>query len=1636
MRLFLALVFVLFGFSAFAQDAAEEESFFINFVENQLSTPDRQIEISGIEGALSSDATIELITIADREGIWLRIVNARIDWNRSALLRRRLEIESLTAESIEVLRQPLPEEGLPSPEAAEFQVPELPLTIILERLAVPSITFDEDVFGLAAELAVEGRLRLAEGSLDTALEIRRLDGPGGQLTLDASYSNETEILDVDLALSEPENGVVANLLNIQGRPPVSLTLAGTGPLGETDLALTLDVAGERVLTGTTQLRRQPEGLAFSANVEGSIAPLIPARFREFFGASTALQAGGVFKDGGGLLLDTLALGSAALTLDASLETSADGFLQRLTLDATIDDVGTETIVLPVPGGETTVQSARLNVAYGVGGDEEWTGSLDIVDLTTADFAADSVALTFGGLAQNINQPVERRITFDVDGLVSGIVAERADVAEALGDELRLDVEGEWSAGTPISLARALLAGNGLELLLSGQIADYAFSGDINVEASSIAPFSGLAGRELSGSLDLAAQGQVRPLTGAFDLVLDGEASELRIGNSAVDNLLDGTTTIAGRIERGEEGLEADELRIANEQITLTADGTFATGAADFGFDFTLGDLALVTDRAQGRLTASGRAAGSEGLVGITLAAEVASGSLVGKPLTDAILAFKGTRTENAIEGQIAGSAFVDGVRIELSSAIAQQGGETRLADLGLNAGGTSLEGYLTRTEAGLFQGELALDSAEISTAAALLLVEASGSARAQISLDAEGERQDAEIDATVADLQVQGVEIGSAEIEAAVEDLFGVPVIEGSTSASDVSVAGIDIATLQATANRSGQTTNFTAEATLENGAAASVAGSLTPVDGGYRVTLERAVLSRGELSARLVEPTSLVVAGQDIGLAGLMLEVGGGRLTIDGEIADTLDLDVTIAELPLEIANTIRPDLELGGVVNGTATVGGTRAAPVVAFDLTGRSISAAALRQAGIESLTIDAEGSTTGERLTFSATVASPEGLRASVQGSVPLDGEGELDLDVDIGALPLEIVNAIRPELDLSGILDGTAAVGGTVEAPSIAFDVSGRSISAAALRQAGIQSLAVEAEGTSTLDTLTIAATATSPQGLRVSAEGSVPIGGDGSLALNVDLESFPLAALNTLAPRQDLSGTVTGSARVTGSLAAPEATFDLSGSGISAAPLAAAGVGPLQVSAAGRYAGEAIELDSASATGPEGLRLSASGRIPVSGAGLGVSVTGQAPLSLANRFLAERGAQVSGRISLDATVTGSLRDPSFNGSFSTSGAEFIDPLTNIRLRNIVINGSIDGQTVVLTAASGSLAAGGSVSASGTITLNPQAGFPADLRITLDQARYADGNLVAATLTGGLSLTGALARGPLLSGAVTIERAEIMVAEGLGGRATLIDVEHIAPPPGVVATLERARADDGTPTPSGRPSVVRLDVLVSAPNQIFVRGRGLDAELGGEVRLTGPLTDIMPVGAFELIRGRLSILGERITFDEGTVTLVGDLDPLLNFVARVESDDITVFITVSGRASELDISFSSEPQLPEDEVLARLIFDRGIGELSAFQVAQLALAAAELAGGGDTSLLGSLREATGLDDLDIITNEEGNAAVRAGRYIQDNVYLGVEAGAGGATRATINLDITEDLKARGAVGSDGESSLGLFYEKDY
>ena len=144
------------------------------------------------------------------------------------------------------------------------------------------------------------------------------------------------------------------------------------------------------------------------------------------------------------------------------------------------------------------------------------------------------------------------------------------------------------------------------------------------------------------------------------------------------------------------------------------------------------------------------------------------------------------------------------------------------------------------------------------------------------------------------------------------------------------------------------------------------------------------------------------------------------------------------------------------------------------------------------------------------------------------------------------------------------------------------------------------------------------------------------------------------------------------------------------------------------------------------------------------------------------------------------------------------------------------------------------------------------------------------------------------------------------------------------------------------------------------------------------------------------------------------------------------------VTVSGPADSPRFSFTSVPALPEDEVLAQLIFGRSMSNLSPLQIAQLAEAAAQFAGvGGSTSLLENLRSKIGVDDLDIRTDEKGGTSIAVGKYLNDRTYFSIEKGdRAGSGKARIDLNVGRGVKLRGEATDEGDTKGGIFFEREY
>ena len=135
----------------------------VQLIEGALSDgAARQVRIEGFQGALSSTATLDLLTISDADGVWLTIEDAELTWTRSALLRGALEVDRLAAARIVLDRLPMGEPDPTAPETTPFQLPELPGSIALTDLAIDRIGLGAPLWWLT-EQALNLLLAIAHG---------------------------------------------------------------------------------------------------------------------------------------------------------------------------------------------------------------------------------------------------------------------------------------------------------------------------------------------------------------------------------------------------------------------------------------------------------------------------------------------------------------------------------------------------------------------------------------------------------------------------------------------------------------------------------------------------------------------------------------------------------------------------------------------------------------------------------------------------------------------------------------------------------------------------------------------------------------------------------------------------------------------------------------------------------------------------------------------------------------------------------------------------------------------------------------------------------------------------------------------------------------------------------------------------------------------------------------------------------------------------------------------------------------------------------------------------------------------------------------------------------------------------------
>lgn len=536
------------------------------------------------------------------------------------------------------------------------------------------------------------------------------------------------------------------------------------------------------------------------------------------------------------------------------------------------------------------------------------------------------------------------------------------------------------------------------------------------------------------------------------------------------------------------------------------------------------------------------------------------------------------------------------------------------------------------------------------------------------------------------------------------------------------------------------------------------------------------------------------------------------------------------------------------------------------------------------------------------------------------------------------------------------------------------------------------------------------------------------------LDLTATLRNLPADIGAIINPAFAADGVIGADVRLTGTSARPEGSVKLTASGVRQRKGPGQALPAANLIANADLQGTSVRLDTKLTAGPS--HVAVTGTAPLAQGGkLDLQTNGRIDLAMLDPLLMAEGRRARGEVILDAAITGTTTAPLVQGSAELRKGDVTDFALGAHVTDLAATIQAKGDTIRLASFSGK-AGPGTLGGNGTISL--AGAMPADIHFTANNARPLSSDLLTALIDANLAVQGDIKGDLQAGGTVHVRRADIRIPDKMPPSIAVLQVRNAnAPPP---------------PPPETAPqSTIALNLTLDAPQQVFIRGRGLDAELGGTIHIRGTTAKPIPDGGLHLRRGTLSVVGSTLTFSEGTVDFsgAGISDPSVHFVANSTTATIVATLTVSGSAKDPKITLSSVPDMPQDEILAQLLFNTSTSKLSPFQLAEIAAALASLSGAtSGFDPLESLRNTFGLDRLSVGSSSSGSPTLEAGRYLARGVYLGAKQSAsGGGTQATVQVDIAKGLKlettagsgsttATGSTGSADAASVGLTYQFEY
>ncbi|HEY8593178.1 MAG TPA: translocation/assembly module TamB domain-containing protein [Sphingomicrobium sp.] len=548
--------------------------------------------------------------------------------------------------------------------------------------------------------------------------------------------------------------------------------------------------------------------------------------------------------------------------------------------------------------------------------------------------------------------------------------------------------------------------------------------------------------------------------------------------------------------------------------------------------------------------------------------------------------------------------------------------------------------------------------------------------------------------------------------------------------------------------------------------------------------------------------------------------------------------------------------------------------------------------------------------------------------------------------------------------------------------------------------------------------------------------GSATVSGRSGSApeVHAQVASMPLEVLDLFWPGLDLTGSASG--RVDYAWKSNRSgRLDLKVRGLSRAGLVVASK-PIDVAVAALVTGNQAGLRAVAASDGKIVGRAQARFAPLGGGAL-VAELMNAPLFAQLRYSGPAdtlwrltGSEVidmSGPLAVAADVGGRMADPVIRGSLRTQNARLESQVTGMVVDQLAASARFSGPQLIFSQIAGRTSGGGSVSGSGSVTF-AQGQALMNLAFRAEDALLLNRDDVAARVTGPLRLRSD-ANGGIISGDFRLNKGRFQLGRAsaaaavprLNVRETGLDEDEV---------IERAAVHRW-----------RLDLDVAGSN-LAVTGLGIDSRWTTDLKIGGFADAPRFTGRADLVQGNYDFAGRIFRLDRGVIRFQGESppNPLLDIHAEAAVQGLDANVIVQGTGLKPEITFTSSPALPQDELLSRLLFGTSITNLSAPEALQLASAVAALqSGSGSLDPINALRRAVGLDRLRIVSADVATGqktSIAAGKYITRRLFVEVVTDGQGYSATQAEYQITRWISLLATLSTIGRSSTSVRFSKDY